>query len=87
MLNEILVLKATLADCEEQYIQLTLQADNHIISIRESLNVYEEDFTNLPVDRSLQAMKDLYSVWQKANKLKERIARMKKDLGIKDSTL
>ena len=84
MSNEIAVLKSKLADNQRQLRELTITADNLIISVRESLNVYEEDFTALPLNGTLQDMKELHSIWLKASKLKALITKMKKDLGIED---
>lgn len=83
MSNELAVLKSKLADNERQLRELTIIADNLIINVRESLNVYV-DFLELPLEGTLQDMKELHSTWQKAKKIKALITKMKKDLGIED---
>jgi hypothetical protein len=82
MANEILLLKAKLADKKDQMKKLVLKAENYIISIREALDPYEEEFTDLEIDRALSAMQDFHILWLQAKQLKEQIKKIEKDLGV-----
>lgn len=80
MANEILMLRARLSAKKEEFKQLELKAENYIISIRETLDPYEDDFTNLEIERAQQAMQDFYILWREARKLKEQIEKMDRNL-------
>lgn len=80
MNKEIFMLKARLADKKKTLKNLTRRADNFIITIRDIIDPYTEDFTELELDRAKVAMQDFYALWKEARKLKTDIERMEKDL-------
>lgn len=78
--NEVMLLKAKLAAKKQEFEQLKLKADNYIILLRNLLDPYEDDFTELELERAEIAMDDFYKLFKEAVALKNQIAKMEKDL-------
>jgi len=78
--NEILLLKARLAEKKKSLEEAKRRADSFIIIIRDIIDPYIEDFTELDLDRAMTAMRDFARLWDEAKELKASIARMEKDL-------
>ncbi|PIV54896.1 hypothetical protein COS16_08950 [Candidatus Desantisbacteria bacterium CG02_land_8_20_14_3_00_49_13] len=80
MSNEILLLKARLAEKKKSLEEAKRRADSFIIIIRDIIDPYIEDFTELDLDRAMTAMRDFARLWNEAKELKASIARMEKNL-------
>ena len=80
MSNEILLLKARLAERKKSLEEAKRRADSFIIIIRDIIDPYIEDFTELDLDRAMTAMRDFARLWNEAKELKASIARMEKNL-------
>ena len=80
MSNEILLLKARLAEKKKSLEEAKRRADSFIIIIRDIIDPYIEDFTELDLDRAMTAMRDFARLWDEAKELKASIARMEKNL-------
>jgi len=78
--NEILLLKARLAEKKKSLEEAKRRADSFIIIIRDIIDPYIEDFTELDLDRAMTAMRDFARLWNEAKELKASIARMEKNL-------
>jgi len=78
--NEILLLKARLAERKKSLEEAKRRADSFIIIIRDIIDPYIEDFTELDLDRAMTAMRDFARLWNEAKELKASIARMEKNL-------
>ena len=82
MSNEILLLKARLAEKKKSLEEAKRRADSFIIIIRDIIDPYIEDFTELDLDRAMTAMRDFARLWNEAKELKASIARIEKDLNL-----
>jgi len=80
--NEILLLKARLAEKKKSLEEAKRRADSFIIIIRDIIDPYIEDFTELDLDRAMTAMRDFARLWNEAKELKASIARIEKDLNL-----
>ena len=80
MSNEILLMKARLAEKKRSLKESKRRADSYIIIIRDIIDPYCEDFTDLDLNRAMTAMRDFSRLWNEAKDLKAQIARMEKDL-------
>ncbi|HDH01104.1 MAG TPA: hypothetical protein ENG80_04780 [Nitrospirae bacterium] len=80
MSKERLALKGRLIDKKKDYREAVRRADSLIITIRDIIDPYEEDFTDLDLARSQVAMNDLCKLKKEARDLKEQIDRMERDL-------
>lgn len=80
--NEILLIKARIADKKNKLKQMDIRANNHIITIRNVIdaNAYDEDFTELDLDRAKAAMEDFYKLWQEAKELKAQIQKLEREI-------
>ncbi len=80
--NEILLIKAKIAEKKEKLKKLFIRADNHIITIRSTVDplMYDKDFTEIPLERAKLAMDDLYEIWCEAKELKEQIKKLEGEL-------
>ena len=79
-MNEVLLLKARLAEKQKSLKEMERRADSYIIILRDIIDPYVEDFTTLNLDRAMTAMKDFSRLWSEAKELKAQIARMEEDL-------
>jgi len=79
-MNEILLFRARLAAKKDELEQLNLRADNFIIAIREIIDPYTDDFTEIEIERAEAAITDLKALHTKAAELKKQIHKMEKDL-------
>ncbi|HBE44265.1 MAG TPA: hypothetical protein DDW17_02120 [Deltaproteobacteria bacterium] len=80
MNQEIMMLKGQLADCKHRLKELDLEASGLIISIRATLNPYEDDITKLKIPEAKASMKRLYAIYNEMIILKNRITDMEEDL-------
>ncbi|MEJ5227205.1 hypothetical protein [Thermodesulfovibrio sp.] len=78
--NEILLIKAKIADKKKCLKELELKADNCIITIRNLIDPYVEDFTTLKIENARTAMEDLYKLYLEAKTLKEQIKRLESEI-------
>lgn len=80
--NELLLIRARIAEKEARLRELNLRADNCIITIRNIVdpNAYDEDFTALAIDRAHAAMQDFYEIWREARELKAKKLRLEREL-------
>ena len=79
-MNEVLLLKARLAEKKKTLEEMKRRADSYIIILRDIIDPYAEDFTDLDLDRAMTAMRDFARLWNEAKDLKSQIARMERDL-------
>jgi len=82
MAEERIKLLGHKAELEEEIQELETRGANHIITIRDLIDPYEE-FTGLQVKRAEQAMISLKTLVLKAREKAEMLNKIKKDLGIK----
>lgn len=80
--NEILLIKARIADKKKKLNDLDLRANNYIITTRSIVdaNAYDEDFTELAIDRAKAAMDDFYAIWAEAKELKAQIEKLEREI-------
>lgn len=78
--KDILLLKARLSNKKKSLEEMKLRADSYIIILRDIIDPYTEDFTELNIDRAMVIMRDFSRLWNEAKDLKTQIARMEKDL-------
>lgn len=79
-MNEVFLLKAKLADKKKSLDSLKTKAENYIILLREMIDPYIDDFTELELQRASITLADFVALQKEARTLKEQIARMEKDL-------
>ena len=80
MSNEFFLLRARLAEKKKSLDEAKRRADSYIIIIRDIIDPYCEDFTDLDIGRAMTAMRDFSRLWNEAKDLKSQISRMEKDL-------
>ena len=68
------------AELEQRLEELETRAANHIITVRDTVDPYE-DFTRIEVERAEQAMISLKALVLQARQKKEALEKIKKDLG------
>lgn len=80
--NEILLIKAKIAEKKNRLQELELKANNYIIIIRNIVdaNAYDEDFTELALDRAKTAMDDFYKLWTEAKELKAQLDKLEREV-------
>ena len=80
--NELLLIKAKIAEKKKRLQELDLRANNHIITIRSIVdaNAYDEDFTEIELDRAKAAMDDFYAIWNEAKDLKTQISKLEREV-------
>jgi len=81
-MDEMLLLKARLADKKKSFKEMKRRADSYVIVIRDIVDPYTEDFTTMDLDRAMTAMRDFARLWNEAKDLKSQIARIEKDLNL-----
>lgn len=81
MANERIKLTGRRAEILEKLREFETRGANHIITIRDLVDPYEE-FTELEVDRAEQAMISLKVLVEEAKKLKEQLEKINKALGV-----
>jgi len=74
------MLKARLADNRNSLASMKLKMGSYISMIRNILDPYEPDFTELDIARASVLMQDLTRLHTDANRLKAQIRQMEKDL-------
>jgi len=79
-MSEILLLKARRDALVAELDELTRRADYYIITIRNKLDPYADDFTNLQIDEAESTLKSLKKAWIDAKALKSKIAKLNEDL-------
>ena len=79
-MNEILLLKARLAEKKKALEEMQLKADSYIIVLRDIFDPYIEDFTTIDAERGEVIAKDFKHLCAKGKELKAQIAKMEKDL-------
>lgn len=80
--NEILLIKARIAEKKNKLREMDIRANNHIITIRNIIdaNAYDEDFTELDLERARAAMEDFYKLWEEGKELKAQIQRLEREI-------
>lgn len=80
--NEILLIKARAAEKKKLLQELDLRANSHIITIRSIVdaNAYDDDFTELELDRAKAAMDDFYAIWTEAKEIKAQISKLEREI-------
>jgi len=79
-MNEILLLKARIAEKKKTLKEMQLKADSYIIVLRDIFDPYTDDFTAIDTARAEVAIKDFKRLCAEGKELKTQIARMEKDL-------
>lgn len=80
MSKEIALLKARIADRKKVIKDAERRAESYIIILRDTIDPYEEDFTELDLERASVTMKDFLKLYRETKTNKEQLARMEKDL-------
>ncbi len=80
--NELLLIKAKISEKKQKLRELDLKANNHIITIRNIIDAsaYDEDFTELELERARVAFEDFYKIWIEAKEIKSQIKRLEQEL-------
>lgn len=79
-MNEVLLLKARLAEKKKLLEEMNRRADSYIIVLRDIFDPYTEDFTAIDAGRGEVIAKDFNRLCAEGKELKAQIARMEKDL-------
>ncbi len=79
-MNEILLLKARLAEKKKALEEMQLKADSYIIVLRDIFDPYTEDFTGMDIERAVVIVNDFNRLCAEGRELKAQITRMEKDL-------
>jgi hypothetical protein len=79
---EILQLKNNLAERKQRLKNLDIKVSGLITLVRNYLNPYEDDVTQLESEKALNEMADLHNIIQEMKELKIKIHKMEKDLGL-----
>ncbi len=78
--SERIKLQGRKAELEQEIQELEIRGANHIITIRDLIDPYEE-FSKLEVERAEQAMISLKVLVTQAKEKEEMLEKIKKDLG------
>ncbi|NLG18927.1 MAG: hypothetical protein GX556_16500 [Fibrobacter sp.] len=78
--HELAVFKGQLAELKQKFNAEQLEAHANETVVRNFLNPYISDITDLSVDQAKAAMDRLYNLWVEMRKRKETIDRLEKDL-------
>jgi len=78
--NEVLTLKARIADLKEQLKDKNLQADSNIRALRELISPYTDDFTKLALRQASATLKSLIKLQDEAKELREKISKLEDEL-------
>ena len=78
---ERLQMKGLLSESKKKYKKLDTDVSGLIILIRTYISPYEDDVTNLKVDKALSAMEKLKFTVDAMKELKEKINSLEGDLG------
>jgi len=78
--NEIILLRSKLADTKKRFEQSKIKADNYIIILREIIDPYVDDFTELDLNRAYLTLQDFITMQKEAKELKDKIAKLEKAL-------
>lgn len=79
-MNEIIILKAKLADAKKRFEQNKIKADNYIIILRDIIDPYTDDFTELDLNRASITLQDFATLQNEAKELKDKIKKLEKEL-------
>lgn len=79
-MNEVLLLKARLAEKKKALEEMQLKADSYIIVLRDIFDLYHEDFTAIDAGRGEVIAKDFNRLCSEGKEIKAQIARMERDL-------
>lgn len=79
-MNEIILLRSKLADTKKRFEQSKIKADNYIIILREIIDPYVDDFTELDLNRAYLTLQDFITMQKEAKELKDKIAKLEKAL-------
>ena len=80
--NEILLNKARLAEMKKRFQDMEDRAESYITIIREIIDPYGGEFTELDMDKAIVMVVDFRILWVEARKLKGEIAKLEKSLGV-----
>lgn len=78
--NERIKMQGRKVDKQRQLKQLERRADNLIMNVRDYIDPFE-DWLDLKVEESEQAMNDLFEVVRKGRQIRRDIEKLKKALG------
>lgn len=79
-MNEVLLLKARLADKKKILEEMSRRADSYIIVLRDIFDPYIEDFTAIDTERAIVIVNDFNRLCTEGREIKAQIARMERDL-------
>lgn len=78
--KEVLLLRARIAEKKKSLEALKHKADSYIIILRDILDPYVEDFTELDIERAAVIMDEFRKIAGEAKDIKIQIARLEKEL-------
>lgn len=79
-MNEVILLKARLAEKKKTLEEMSRRADSYIIILRDIFDPYIEDFTTIDIERAVVIINDFHRLCAEGRELKDLIQRMEKDL-------
>ena len=79
-MGELIMIKARRDALLSELEEVKRRADYYLITIRQKLDPYEDDFTNLAVDDAETTLKSLKKAWFDAKALKVKIAKLNEEL-------
>lgn len=78
--KETILLRARIAEKKRRLNDMTFRADQHIITLRDIIDPYTEDFTDMDMQRAMVYINDLNGLVKEGKELKADIARLERDL-------
>jgi len=81
MRQEILMLKARIAEEKKRLSHLELTAQGLLAELRLILDPYADLLTEVDMEQARAVFEELYSRWKEAREVKEKLSRMERDLG------
>lgn len=76
----LMQMRTRLAECQEEYKRLDVEASAQIIAIQTTINPYERDVTRLRTGEASVAAARLHEVVTRMRELQQEIERLKHDL-------
>ena len=81
MRQEILILKARIAEEKKKLSHLELTAQGLLTELRLILDPYADLLTEVDMEQAKAVFEELYSRWKEAREVKEKLVKMERDLG------
>jgi len=81
MRQEILMLKARIAEEKKRLSHLELTAQGLLTELRLILDPYADLLTEVDMEQAKAVFEELYSRWKEAREVKEKLVKMERDLG------